>query len=164
VASGVTHAVAIDLDGALGDTRGLWDAFLVDAARRFRSIAELDVEALPYDRGKAAHELDCWASQGVGDWRPALERFAEDHAPMHLRPSAPAAASLRRLSAAGVRIGVYTDAPWELARVALAQLGVTRRVEAVEAGDGARERLCGRLGSGALVVQTPDELERAGTG
>jgi len=34
----MTRAVAVDLDGALGDTRPLWDAFLADAARRFGSI------------------------------------------------------------------------------------------------------------------------------
>jgi beta-phosphoglucomutase-like phosphatase (HAD superfamily) len=38
----VTTAVAIDLDGALGDTRPLWQEFLADAARRFGSIAALE--------------------------------------------------------------------------------------------------------------------------
>ena len=70
--------VAIDLDRALGDTRPLWDDFLVDAARRYASIAPLDPAALPEDRGVAAEELDRWAELGVGDWRGALERFAED--------------------------------------------------------------------------------------
>ena len=84
----MTGAVAVDLDGALGDTHGLWEAFLADAARRFRPIAELDVPALPTDRGAAAAELDRWAAGGVGDWRSALERFAEDHAPVYVRPSA----------------------------------------------------------------------------
>ncbi len=114
----LTNAVAIDLDGALGDTRGLWRAFLEDVARRFRSIAELDPASLPEDRGAAAAELDRWAAHGVGDWRAALERFAEDHAPVYLRPSAGAGASLRALAGAGSRLGVFTDAPEELARVA----------------------------------------------
>ena len=39
--------VAIDLDGALGDTRPLWDDFLVDAARRYASIAPLDPAGAP---------------------------------------------------------------------------------------------------------------------
>src|SRR3954466_13578221 len=81
--------VAIDLDGALGDTRPLWHDFLVDAARRYASIAPLDPSTLPEDRGAAAQELDRWAEQGVGDWRGALERFAEDRAPVHFPPSAP---------------------------------------------------------------------------
>jgi phosphoglycolate phosphatase-like HAD superfamily hydrolase len=153
--------VAIDLDGALGDTRGLWRAFLADAARRFRSISELDVEALPGDRGAAAAELDAWAARGVGDWRGALERFAEDHAPVYLRPSADAGAALRMLTAGGHRLGVYTDAPEELARVALAHLGAVRRIDVLEAGAGARERLLEQLGPGAILAATTEELARA---
>jgi phosphoglycolate phosphatase-like HAD superfamily hydrolase len=154
----VTPAVAVDLDGALGDTRALWESFLGDAARRFAAIAPLAPEALPDDRGLAAEELDRWASTGVGDWRAALERFAEDHAPVYLRPSAEASAALRSLSASGWRIGAFTDAPEELARVALAQLGAARRVETVEAGSGSRERLLERLGPAAVVAATPAQL------
>ncbi|MEO8290720.1 MAG: HAD family hydrolase [Gaiellaceae bacterium] len=153
-------ALAIDLDGALGDTRPLWEEFLADAARRFASIAPLDPSALPADRGAAAAELDLWAEKGVGDWRSALERFAEDRAPVHLRPNAEAAASLRALAAAGWRLGVFTDAPAELARIALAHLGAARRVEAVEAGAGARERLLERLGPGAEVAASREDLVR----
>ncbi len=103
-------AVAVDLD-ALGDTRSLWRDFLADAARRFAPISPLDPDALPEDRADAAAELDRWAEAGVGDWRSALERFAEDRAPVYLRPNAEASAALRALAAKGVRIGVYTDAP-----------------------------------------------------
>jgi phosphoglycolate phosphatase-like HAD superfamily hydrolase len=156
--------VAIDLDGALGDTRGLWRAFLDDASRRFRAIAELDVDSLPADRGAAAAVLDDWAAQGIGDWRAALGRFAEDCAPVYLRPSAGASTALRTLAARGRRLGVFTDAPEELAVVALAQLGAARRVEVVEAGTAARERLLARLGDGAVVVATPDELARVASG
>ena len=46
--------LALDLDGVLGDTRRLWADWLDDAARRFRSIAELDLESLPADRARAA--------------------------------------------------------------------------------------------------------------
>ncbi len=154
-------AVAVDLDRALGETRRLWDAFLADAARRYRPIAALDVEALPRDRGAAAAELDRWAANGVGDWRSALARFAEDHGPLYVRPSARPNAALRRLAGAGVHVGVYTDAPEELARVVLAHLGVARHVEAVEAGRGARERLVARLGEDVVVVESAADLEAA---
>jgi phosphoglycolate phosphatase-like HAD superfamily hydrolase len=145
------RAVAVDLD-ALGDTRALWRDFLADAARRFASISPLDPDALPVDRAAAAQELDRWAEHGVGDWRHALERFAEDRAPVYLRPSAEASAALRALTAAGVRIGVYTDAPEPLARVALAHLGAERRVDALEAGANAKERLSARLGDAEVAV------------
>jgi hypothetical protein len=56
---------------------------------------------------------------------------------------------------------VYTDAPEPLARVALAHLGADRRVTVLETGDGALERLLERLGEGALVVRTHDELTQA---
>ena len=156
----MTGAVAVDLDGALGDTRPLWDDFLADAARRYASIARLDLESLPRDRGTAAVALDAWAEAGVGDWRGALARFAEERAPVYLRPNAEASAALRALQAAGARIGVFTDAPEELARVALAQLGAARRVEALECGTDARERLLSRLGTDATVVSTRSDLTK----
>ncbi len=157
----MSGAIAVDLDGALGDTRGLWDAFVDDAARRFHAIAKLDVASLPRDRGAAAAELDRWAEHGVGDWRAALSRFAEDHAPVYLRPSSTASGALRALAGAGYRIGVYTDAPEELARVALAQLGASRRVDVLESGDDARAHLVERLGAQTLVAETGDDLVRA---
>jgi phosphoglycolate phosphatase-like HAD superfamily hydrolase len=157
----VSRAIAVDLDGALGDTRPLWNAFLDDASRRFASIAALDVSSLPEDRAQAAVELDRWAKEGVGDWRAALVRFAEDHVPVYLRPSAPAAAALRQLASRGWRLGVYTDAPEELARIALAHVGAARRVELIEAGEDARERLLVRLGDDAIVAATLDELVAA---
>jgi phosphoglycolate phosphatase-like HAD superfamily hydrolase len=152
--------LALDLDGVLGDTRPLWEAWLADASRRLRSIAELDAAALPADRAAAAAELDGWASAGIGDWRASLTRFAEDHAPVYLRPQAPVSAALRRLEAAGARVGVFTDAPEELARVALAHLGAARRVDALEAGSGALERLLQALGPETRVVRSADELAR----
>ena len=151
------NAVAIELE-VLGDTRPLWDDWLADAARRFRSIAELDVESLPKDRGEAAAELDRWAEQGVGDWRGALRRFAEDRAPVYLRPEAAVSAKLRELEGTGVRLGVFTDAPEPLARVALAQLGAARRIEQLETGAGALERLMVGLSSDARIIRTRDEL------
>lgn len=154
-------ALAIDLDGVLGDTRPLWRDWLEDAARRLASIAPLEPAALPEDRGAAAVELDRWAGAGVGDWRASLERYAADRAPVYLRPDAATSSLLRRLQGAGVRVGVFTDAPEPLARVALAQLGAARRVEAVETGAGALDRLLARLGPGATVVRTRSELAQA---
>ena len=144
--------VAVSLDGALGDTRPLWDAFLADSARRFAGIAQLDVASLPVNRVAAAAELDAWAEGGVGDWRRALERFAEDHAPVHLRPDPDANAALRRLRRAGARIVVVTDAPAPLARVALAHLGVARTVDEVAT----------EPPHGAAIVHSADDLAAHG--
>jgi phosphoglycolate phosphatase-like HAD superfamily hydrolase len=152
-------ALAVELD-ALADTHGLWSAWLVDASRRYASIAGLDASALPADRGEAAAQLDEWAEHGIGDWRNSLSRFAEDHAPVHVRRDAAVAAALRALAGRGVRLGVFTDAPEPLARVVLAQVGADRRVDAVEAGTGALERLLAALGD-ADVARTRDELIRA---
>jgi phosphoglycolate phosphatase-like HAD superfamily hydrolase len=142
------RALAIDLDGALGDTRPLWRDWVEDLARRTRT--QLD---LPEDRAAAAGRLD----QLVGNWPALLERFAEDRAPVYLRPDAQVSAALRRLAADGVRIGVFTDAPEPLARVALAHLGAARRVETLETGEGALERLVGRLGE-PRIVRSREEL------
>jgi phosphoglycolate phosphatase-like HAD superfamily hydrolase len=146
------RTVAIELD-VLGDTRPLWNDWLADAARRFRSISPLDVDALPGGRVEAAMELDAWAEQGVGDWRAALGRFAEDRAPVYLRPDAEISAALRELATRGDRLGVFTDAPEPLARVAVAQLGADRRIEALETGAGALDRLLERLGADTIVVR-----------
>jgi phosphoglycolate phosphatase-like HAD superfamily hydrolase len=148
-------AIAIDLDGALGDTRPLWRDWLADAGR----VLDLDVAALPADRAEAAALLDAHG----GNWRALLARWAEDRAPVYLRPSADATAALRSLARTGATLGVFTDAPDELARVAAAHLGAGRRVGAVEAGAGALERLEARLGSGVLVLRSRAELLAAAT-
>ena len=132
-------AVAIDLDGVLGDTRPLWEAWLEDVSRR-------------------AHVDPARLDEELPNWRVLLERFAEDHAAVYLRPNARAAAALRRLQVDGVRIGVFTAAPEELARIALAQLGAARRIEAFEAGPGALDRLLTRLGPDTRVVRSVAEL------
>jgi phosphoglycolate phosphatase-like HAD superfamily hydrolase len=132
-------SVAIELDGVLGDTRPLYDAWLEDVSRR----AHIDPERL---------------DEELPNWRALLERFAEDHAPVYLRPSAPATAALRRLQGEGVRIGVFTDAPVELARIAASHLGATRRIEALEAGPGALERLLALLGGDTPVVRSLADL------
>lgn len=152
------RAMAIELDGVLGDTRPLWRDWLDDAARRYRTIAPLDPASLPEDRAAAADELDRWAAGGVGDWRAALTRFAEDRAPVYLRPDAEVSAAIRALAAAGHRLAVFTDAPEGLARVAVAQLGVDRRIEALEAGKDALERLRRRFGPDLTVVRERSSL------
>lgn len=131
-------AVAVDL-AALGNVEPLWHDWLEDAARRFR----VDVSSLD-------HELP--------NWRQLLERFAEERAPVYFRRDAEVTGALRRLSAAGVRIGVFTDRPDELTRISLSHLGADGRVDLVETGDGARERLLAQLGTDAVVVRTHAEL------
>jgi phosphoglycolate phosphatase-like HAD superfamily hydrolase len=138
-------AVALDLDAVLADTRPIWRDWLEDASRRTR--VELEV---PEDRAEAADVLD----ERLGDWRPLLQRFADDRAPLHFKPRADTSAQLRALQAAGVRIGVFTDAPRELADVALAHVGAARRVEAV----GTLDEVLAVLGAGAVVVRSRGEL------
>ena len=130
--------VAVDL-AALGDVEPLWSDWLDDAARRFR----VDVSAL---------------DEQLPNWRPLLERFAEERAPVYLRRDAEVTDALRRLHSAGVRVGVFAAAPAELARIALSHLGANGRVDVVEAGDGARERLLAALGNDVVVVGTRAEL------
>jgi phosphoglycolate phosphatase-like HAD superfamily hydrolase len=141
----LVDAVALDLDAVLADTRPLWNDWLEDAARRAR--VELD---LPEDRKRAAALLD----ERLGDWRPLLERFAADRGPLHFRPRAETNAALRRLEVAGVRIGAFTDAPRELAEIALAHAGAARRVAVI----GPLDEVLRQLGDGAVVVRSRDEL------
>jgi len=131
-------AVAIEL-AALGDTDPLWRAWLDDAQRRFR----VDVTAL---------------DEELPNWRQLLERFAEERAPVYFRRDAGVTAALRRLNDRGARVAVFTAVPEELARIALAHLGGSERVEALEAGEGAQERALARFGGAATVVRTRDEL------
>lgn len=131
-------AVAIDL-AAIGETDPLWRDWLEDARRRFR----VDVNAL---------------EEELPNWRPLLERYAEERAPVYFRRDAEVSASLRRLEAAGTLIGVFTDAPEELARVVLTHLGALERVDALESGVGAEVRLVKRFGEDTAVVRTRADL------
>ena len=132
-------ALAIELDGVLGDTRPLWDAWLVDVSRR----AQVDPERL---------------DEELPNWRDLLTRFGEDHAPLYFRPNAAATSALRRLAASGVRLGVFTDAPEELAQIAVSHLGAARRIDVLEAGPGSLGRLLAQLGPETRVVRTLAEL------
>jgi len=144
------RAVAIDLD-ALGDTWVLWSDWLVSA----RAVLGVDPSELPADRGQAAAELD---RLGAGNWRTLLERYCEDRAPVYLRRYAETSTALRALAASGRRVGVFTDAPEPLARVALAQVGAGRRISVLEAGENSLERILMTLGADAVVIRTRDEL------
>jgi phosphoglycolate phosphatase-like HAD superfamily hydrolase len=138
-------AIALDLDGVLANTRPLWDAWLEDAARRAR--VDLDV---PEDREAAAAVLD----EALGDWRPLLARFVADRAPLWIRPRPDTNAALRRLASAGARIGVFSDAPRELAEIALAHAGAARHLEVV----GTLEEVQATLGADAVVVKSRRQL------
>jgi beta-phosphoglucomutase-like phosphatase (HAD superfamily) len=138
-------AIAVDLDGVLADTRPLWDAWLEDAARRAR--VELEV---PEDREAAAAVLD----DTLGDWRPLLARFAADRAPVYIRPRADTNAVLRRLSAGGARIGVFSDAPRELVEIVLAHAGAARQADVV----GTLADVRAELGGEVRVVPSREEL------
>jgi phosphoglycolate phosphatase-like HAD superfamily hydrolase len=132
------RSIAIALD-ALGDTTAIWRDWLGDARRRYRvDVDDLDGE-LP-------------------NWRPLLKRFAEERAPVYLRPDADVSAALRRLQSSGARIAVYAEAPEELARVALSQLGATRRIDLLEAGPGALDRVKARLGHDIEIVDSRSRL------
>jgi len=137
--------LAVDLDAVLADTQPLWHDWLEDAARRTR--VALDV---PADRIEAAAVLD----ERLGDWRPLLALFAADRGPLHFRPNPHTSAHLRRLQAAGARIGVFTDAPRELADVALAHVGAARRVSVV----GTLDEVLRELGGEPVLVRSRSDL------
>jgi phosphoglycolate phosphatase-like HAD superfamily hydrolase len=139
------RAIALDLDAVLADTRPIWRDWLEDVARR--THVELDV---PEDRLAAAGVLD----ERLGDWRPLLQRFADDRAPLHFRPRAETSALLRQLQGSGVRIGVFTDAPRELAEIALAHVGAARRIAVF----GTLEDVLRDLGNDALVMHSREQL------
>ena len=143
-------AYALDLDAVIADTRPLWNDWLTDVKRRVR----VDLADLPEDRTAAAPLLD----EALGDWRPLLERCAADRAPVYVRTRADTAARLRALHAAGARLGAFTDAPRELADVALAHAGAARRVDVV----GTLDEVLAALGPDAVVVRSREELANLG--
>jgi phosphoglycolate phosphatase-like HAD superfamily hydrolase len=132
------RAVAIDL-AAIADTDPLWHDWLESATRRFRVDVNVLEEELP-------------------NWRPLLERYAEERAPVYFRRDAEVSAAIRGLESAGTLVGVFTDAPEELARVVLSHLGLLRRIDALETGVGAEVRILKRFGEGTPVVRARPEL------
>jgi phosphoglycolate phosphatase-like HAD superfamily hydrolase len=92
--------------------------------------------------------------EALGDWRPLLERFAADRAPVFIRPRADTNAMLRRLTASGARIGAFSDAPRELAEIALAHAGAARQVEVV----GKLAEVKAALGEDLIVVGSREQL------
>ena len=83
-------------------------------------------------------------------WAEHIETIIEEHDPELLEHV--------ELAGAGEVFRAFTDGPAELALVALAQLGASRRLEATEAGAGALARLQDRLGREATVVSTREQL------
>jgi phosphoglycolate phosphatase-like HAD superfamily hydrolase len=131
-------AVAIDL-AAIGDTEPLFRDWLEDAGRRFR----IDVDAL---------------DEQLPNWRALLGHFAEERAPVYFRRDPDVSGAMRRLEASGTKIGVFTDVPEELARVALTHLGALGRIDALEAGGGSKDRVLTRFGDDTTVIETRAEL------
>ncbi len=114
-------ALLVDLDGALGDTRPLWRDWVAESAR----VLGVDAATLPADRVAAAAALD---AAGRGELAHAARPVCGGAG-----AGLPAPGSRRERGAPPSRcrrhaVGVFTDAPEELARVALAQLGAARRV------------------------------------
>ena len=58
----------------------------------------------------------------------------------------------------GEALGVFSDAPEALTRVAVAQLGAERRTSVVESGSGALDRVVEALGPDTIVVRTRNDL------
>jgi phosphoglycolate phosphatase-like HAD superfamily hydrolase len=132
-------SLAIDLDAVLGDTGPLWEAWLEDVSRR-------------------AHVSSMRLDEELPNWRALLERFAEDRAPVYVRPNGQVAAALRLLQTEQVQLGAFTEAPEELARVVLAHTGAARRIDVLECGPGSLERLLERLGPETRVVRELADL------
>lgn len=143
--------ILIELDAVLGDTRPLWNDWLAGAA----GVLEVEPATLPHDRGAAAEALD---AAGAGNWRTLLERFAAERAPVYLRPNAEVSAALRGLVTAGRPLGVFTDAPAELAAIALAQLGAARRITVACSGSDALDQALAAIGPDAIVVTMRAQL------
>lgn len=142
--------VAIDLDGAIADTRPVWDAWLGSAG----AVLGVDVSSLPADRGAAAALLD----EHAGNWRTLLERFCEERVAVYVRRDPSVSDALRALEAAGREIQVFTDAPEPLARLVLAQVGADRRISGLAAGSDALARIRASSPTELEVVATREEL------
>jgi len=61
----------------------IWPAALEHLSRRFASIRELDVAAMPAREDSV--RLSSLGGEDVSSWRRELDRFYDDHARVHLR-------------------------------------------------------------------------------
>jgi phosphoglycolate phosphatase-like HAD superfamily hydrolase len=138
----------------------IWPAALEHLSRRFASIRELDVAAMPA-REDSVPALEAWAGEDVSSWRRELDRFYDDHARVHLRRDPGTAALLHALRASGVRLAAYGQGPRETSATTLAFLGLDRRLDVVvlePAGDGFAACLEALGVNEAEHVVTRDEL------
>jgi phosphoglycolate phosphatase-like HAD superfamily hydrolase len=138
----------------------IWPLALEHLARRFASIRELDIEAMPAREASVA-ALEAWAGDDVSSWRRELDRFYDDHARIHLRRDPGTAALLASLRAAGVKLAAYGQGPRESSATTLAFLGLDRRLDAIvlePAGDGYAECLEALGVSEAEHVTARDQL------
>jgi phosphoglycolate phosphatase-like HAD superfamily hydrolase len=131
---------------ALADTDEIFAAAVVHLTRKLGRVKPLDPATLPDGRAEIVAALDTWAGDEV-DWRGELARFYEDHIPLHLRPNSALNAALRRLQAAGIRLGCWSPGPDEAARIVVHQLGLGRQIERIGSG-----------GSADVAVLLADEL------
>jgi phosphoglycolate phosphatase-like HAD superfamily hydrolase len=131
---------------ALADTDEIFAAAVVHLTRKLGRVKPLDPATLPEHRAEIVSALDTWAGDEV-DWRGELARFYEDHIPLHMRPNSALNASLRRLQAAGIRLGCWSPGPDEAAQIVVHQLGLGRQIERIGSG-----------GSADVAVLLADEL------
>jgi phosphoglycolate phosphatase-like HAD superfamily hydrolase len=131
---------------ALADTDEIFAAAVVHLTRKLGRVKPLDPATLPDGRAEIVSALDTWAGDEV-DWRGELARFYEDHIPLHLSPNSALNAALRRLQAAGIRLGCWSPGPDEAARIVVHQLGLGRQIERIGSG-----------GSADVAVLLADEL------
>ena len=109
--------------------RGRGAALPLDRAARPRGAARG-----PRRGGRRSSTAGRKPASATGGRRSA--RFAEDRAPVYLRPSAEVSAPLRALGEQQCRLGVFTDAPDALARIAVAQLGASSPGRSARGGSG----------------------------
>jgi phosphoglycolate phosphatase-like HAD superfamily hydrolase len=149
--------VVVFAEDALAPTAALWDASVAHVARKLGRVKPLDAGALPRERAAAIPALDHWAGGEVSTWRAEIGRFFEEHVPVYLRPDPALNATLRRLRAAGIRVGCWSPGPLEATRPLVHFLGVARRLDDVvcDPDPSAAATLAARLGAGpgeAVVV------------
>jgi phosphoglycolate phosphatase-like HAD superfamily hydrolase len=139
----------------------IWPLALEHLARRFASIRELDLEAVPA-REASVPALEAWAGDDVSSWRRELDRFYDDHARVHLRRDPGVAALLASLRAAGVKLAAYGQGPRESSATTLSFLGLDRRLDAIvlEPADGYEECLAALGVREAEHVTARDQLAK----